>query len=79
LYVIVSKELLGFRGADAHCLAHDGAGFFSIHQRGGLMAKPLDPETLIVETYAPGPDEEFDSIEALRCTGCDSTCGILPP
>jgi hypothetical protein len=44
-----------------------------------MMAKPLDPETLVVETYAPGPDEEFDSIEALRCTGCDSTCGILPP
>jgi hypothetical protein len=43
------------------------------------MAKPLDPETLVVETYAPGPDEGSDSIYAAQCTGCMSTCGILPP
>lgn len=39
------------------------------------MAKPLDPETLVVETYDPGESE----IQAAYCTGCDSTCGILPP
>jgi hypothetical protein len=42
------------------------------------MAKPLDPETLVVETFVPGEDG-FSSIEADRCTGCMSTCGILPP
>ena len=41
------------------------------------MAKPLDPETLVVETYAPGPDDS--TVESLYCTGCVSTCGILPP
>ena len=40
------------------------------------MAKPLDPETLVVETFVPG---EEDSIYAAQCTGCMSTCGILPP
>jgi hypothetical protein len=40
------------------------------------MAKPLNPDTLVVETYAPGPE---DSIESAYCTGCVSTCGILPP
>jgi hypothetical protein len=39
----------------------------------------LDPETLVVETYAPGPDEEYASTAAAYCTGCMSTCGILPP
>jgi hypothetical protein len=39
------------------------------------MAKPLDPETLIVETYYPGDSE----IQSNVCTGCMSTCGILPP
>ena len=43
------------------------------------MAKPLNPDTLVVETYAPGPDVGDNSIYADRCTGCVSTCGILPP
>jgi hypothetical protein len=40
------------------------------------MAQPLNPETLVVETFAPG---EEDSIEAAYCTGCVSTCGIIVP
>jgi hypothetical protein len=39
----------------------------------------LDPETLTVETFAPAPDDSFDSAAAAYCTGCVSTCGILPP
>jgi hypothetical protein len=39
----------------------------------------LDLETLNVETFAPGPDEEYMYVAADRCTGCMSTCGILPP
>lgn len=39
----------------------------------------LDPETLNVETFAPGPDDDYNEIAAARCTGCVSTCGILPP
>lgn len=38
----------------------------------------LDPETLTVETFVPGPDEGV-STAAAYCTGCMSTCGILPP
>ena len=41
--------------------------------------KPLDLETLNVETFVPGPDEEYVSAAADRCTGCMSNCGILPP
>jgi hypothetical protein len=40
------------------------------------MSKPLDPENLVVETFVPG---EESTIEAAYCTGCMSTCGILPP
>jgi hypothetical protein len=44
------------------------------------MSKPvLDPETLAVETFAPGPEEGADWAAAAQCTGCMSTCGILPP
>lgn len=39
----------------------------------------LDLETLVVETFVPGFEMEESSVFALRCTGCDSTCGILPP
>lgn len=39
----------------------------------------LDLETLNVETFAPGPDDQYVWVAAARCTGCDSTCGILPP
>lgn len=39
----------------------------------------LDPETLVVESFVPGPEEPSDSIAAAYCTGCVSTCGILPP
>lgn len=39
----------------------------------------LDPETLTVETFAPGPDDDFNGVAAAQCTGCMSTCGILPP
>lgn len=35
----------------------------------------LDPESLVVETFDPGEA----SIAAATCTGCMSTCGILPP
>jgi len=38
----------------------------------------LDPETLTVETFVPAP-EEYGWVQADRCTGCVSTCGILPP
>lgn len=39
----------------------------------------LNPETLIVESFAP----EGDSVNLyngndMRCTGCDSGCGIEP-
>jgi hypothetical protein len=50
---------------------------FSIHKRGGRMSN-LDPETLTVETFVPGP-EEGAWAAAAQCTGCMSTCGILPP
>lgn len=39
----------------------------------------LDLETLTVETFAPGPDDSYDGVAAAQCTGCMSTCGILPP
>lgn len=38
----------------------------------------LDPESLVVETFVPGP-EDGDWAQAAQCTGCMSTCGILPP
>jgi hypothetical protein len=37
--------------------------------------RPLDPESLVVETFYPGESQ----VEAAYCTGCMSTCGILPP
>jgi hypothetical protein len=39
----------------------------------------LDPETLSVETFVPLPDDGLVWAQADRCTGCMSTCGILPP
>jgi hypothetical protein len=39
----------------------------------------LDPETLTVETFAPAPEDDASWAQAARCTGCMSTCGILPP
>lgn len=44
------------------------------------MSKPvLDPEALVVETFAPGPEDQSYAVAAAHCTGCMSTCGILPP
>lgn len=40
------------------------------------MSQP-DPESLAVETFVSGP-EDGDWTQAARCTGCTSTCGILP-
>jgi hypothetical protein len=39
----------------------------------------LDPESLVVEPFFPGPDEDYSSVNAAVCTGCMSTCGINPP
>ena len=39
----------------------------------------LDLETLVVETFVPGFETEESSVFAAQCTGCMSTCGILPP
>jgi hypothetical protein len=44
-----------------------------------METRVLDPESLVVETFVPGPEDEFAYVAADRCTGCMSTCGILPP
>lgn len=43
-----------------------------------MEARVLDLESLVVETFVPGPDDGAE-IFAAQCTGCMSTCGILPP
>lgn len=39
----------------------------------------LETETLVVETFFPEFEGEESTVFAKYCTGCDSTCGILPP
>lgn len=38
----------------------------------------LDPETLVIETFVPAPDE-VDFTAGVNCTGCPSGCGIDNP
>ena len=45
-----------------------------------LEKRRLDTEALVVETFAPDFEiGEESGVFAAYCTGCMSTCGILPP